>query len=296
MDLTLNRFNRIINLYFYTTVDSVVPARVIRCPRHGRKPTIEINGTYTSRFYLPEFNITVKNLYLDYQTEQYAKVKVEAGYSEGKPCAFEGTILSMYQEAPGPEGRTVIQCQQGKMEAWLNATVQLEFQTNTALREVLESISSKLGTSAPKLGTKAQTLMLPEPGFLYDGTARGAMAKLEEIFEEDDLVVYMRENSLYAQCMGKDDNTGAKVLQYMSAPPQPNTGGKNGVYYTTVTAPWMPDLQLFDKLIIPSRIYIRNFGMVGTGKTQKIQVNALSFHFGTTGSVNSMTVQGSLAR
>lgn len=296
MDLNLNRFNRIIDLYFYNTVDSLVPAKIIRCPRHGRKPTIEISGTYTCRFFLPSFNIKITNLYLDYQTEQYAKVRVEAGYVAGKPCSFEGSIITMYQESPGPEGSTVIQCKQGRMEAWLNTIVQLEFANNTSLTEVLESIRTKLKATQIKIGNKARTLMLPESGFLYDGSARGAMAKLEEMFEENDLVIFMRENCLYAQCMGRDDNAGAKVLQYMSAPPQPNTGGEDGVYYTTVTAPWMPDLQLFDKLIIPARVYIRNFGVVGSGKQQKIQVNALSFHFGTTGSINSMTVQGTMAR
>jgi hypothetical protein len=92
--------------------------------------------------------------------------------------------------------------------------------------------------------------------------------------------------------LASGDFAGIKIMEYLSAPPQPNTGGNGGVYYTTVTGPWMPDLNKFDRLIIPSRIYMKNFGLVGNGKTQTIQVTELSFHFGTRGSVNSMTVQG----
>ena len=83
----------------------------------------------------------------------------------------------------------------------------------------------------------------------------------------------------------------------MSAPPQENAGDSGGTYYTTVTAPWEPKLQKGDLLIIPSKVYVRNFTLVGgLSKTQKIEVTSLSFHFGTTGGTNSMTVQGFIVR
>ena len=292
MDLTLVSFNRIIDLTLYTAAGI---RREIKCPRHGRKPSIEINGTYTSRGYLASFNIAVKNLYLDLQTEQYTRIKVEAGYATDRKtntATFEGTILTIYQEAPGPEGRTIIQCQQGKLQEWLDATVQLNYEAGAVLGEILESIKNKLKIAKVQTGIKAKMLIIKEP-FMHDGSARGAIEKLEKLFEEEKLVIFMLENTLYAECLSKD-HTGAKVLQYMSAPPQPNVGGANGTFYTTVTAPWMPKLHMFDKLIIPSRVYIKNFGLVGTGKTQNIQVTGLSFHFGTTGGTNQMTVQGPL--
>lgn len=291
MGLELNRFNRIIDLVLYTTDGS---ARTIRCPRHGRKPSIEINGTYTSRGYLPSFNLTVKNFYLDLQTEQYAKIKVQAGY-EGNTITIEGTILTMYQEEPGPDGKTVIQCQQGKLQDWLDATGDFQFETGSSIMDVLEAIKKQLGATQVKAGDNAKSLTLREP-FLFEGTARGAMEKLAEKFQDKNLVVFMRDTTVYANCMGDKDTVAPKIMQYMSAPPQPNTGGSDGTYYTTVTGPWMPDLNLFDKLQIPSRVYVRNYGLVGTGKTQNIQVTQLSFHFGTTGSTNSMTVQGSIVR
>ncbi len=287
MALNLNKFNRIINLTFYTSAGS---KKIIRCPKHGRKPDIEINGTYTAKGFLKDLNITVKNLYFDLQTEQYAEIEIEAGY-EGNMVTINATILTMYQEAPGPDGRTVIQCQVGNMQDWLDATVQLNYDAGTSLIEILKAIQGKLGLTQVKPGTTAGTLILKEP-FKYDGSARGALKALEERYGEENLVLFVRSTTLYAECLASGDFAGIKIMEYLSAPPQPNTGGSDGTYYTTATGPWMPDLQMFDKLIIPSRVYIRNFKVVESGKTQTIQVTGLSFHFGTCGSVNSMTVQG----
>lgn len=287
MALNLNKFNRIINLTFYTTAGS---KKIIRCPIHGRKPDIEINGTYRSDGFLGQYNITVKNLYFDLQTEQYAKIEVEAGYV-GNTVTITGTILTMYQESPGPDGKTVIQCQWGDMQKWLDATVQLNYDAGTSLTEILKAIQNKIGLTQTKPGTKAGTLTTKEP-FMYDGSARGALRKIEQMYGEENLVLFVRDTTLYAECLASGDFAGIKIMEYMSAPPQPNTGGSDGTYYTTLTGPWMPDLQMFDKLIIPQRVYIRNFNVVENGKTQAIQVTGLSFHFGTCGSVNSMTVQG----
>lgn len=290
MDLALKDFNRIIDVTFYTAGGGVT---AIKCPRHGRKPSIEITGSYSTRGILSAFNITIKNLYLDLQTQQYARIKVKAGYANNL-ITIEGTILTMYQEAPGPDGKTVIQCQLGGLQDWLDGTVDLNFDAGTSITDVLDAIKDKLKATQTKPGDAARTLTLKEP-FMYTGSARDAMKALEKKFIEDNLVVFLRNNTVYAECVAKGDHIGIKVLKFMSAPPQPNTGGEAGTYYTTVTAPWIPDLQLFDILEIPSRVYIRNYGLVGTGKTQRIQVTTLSFHFGTTGSTNSMTVQGFLA-
>ncbi|MBP5792295.1 MAG: hypothetical protein J6W46_01450 [Spirochaetaceae bacterium] len=274
------------------TSKPITPIKKIICPRHGRKPDIEINGTFTSRSFLQAFNITIKNLYLDLQTEQYERVKVTAGY-EGNTIDIEGTILTMYQEAPGPDGKTVIQCQLGKLQDWLDATVDIYFEAGTSIMDVLAKIQTALKVTNKIAGKKAGALVLKQP-MSHLGTARDAMDKLAQMFKEEKLNVFLRNNTVYAECLGDGDIVEPKVLKYMSGPPQPNTGGSNGTYYNTVTAPWMPDLNLFDKLTIPSRVYMKNFGIVGTGSTQNIQVTSLQFYFGTTGSVNSMTVQGPL--
>lgn len=301
MAVDLERFNRIIDISFeannngaMTPGEFVRPTSII-CPRRGRKPTIEINGTFTTKNYMPTFNLTVKNLYLDLQGKQYSKVKIRAGY-EGQLVPIEGNILTMYQEQPGPEGRTVIQCMYGNVQQWLDTMVDLQFDKGAKLTDVLEAVKAKLGASEVKYGEKARALTLKEP-LQKNGTAREVLDVLKKRFEEERLALFIRGTMICAICLTEGDKIGTHKLQYMSAPPQENTGDEAGAYYTTITAPWMPELAIGDILEIPARVYIRNFGTVGgAAKTQKIQVTALSFHFGTTGTTNSMTVQGFMVR
>lgn len=292
MALELEHFNRIIDISFLGKDGTA--EKVIKCPRHGIKPNIEITGSFGTKNILPSFNITIKNLYLDLQKEQYSAIKVECGY-DGNTIPIEGTILTMYQESPGPDGRMVIQCQLGKLTDWLEANVDLNFEAGDAITEVLDAIKSKLNITQTSYGDEAKKLKLPE-NYMHNGSAREAMSKLSNMFQDKHLAVFMREKMLIAICLAEGDKVGEERLEYMSAPPQPNTGDDAGTYYTTVTAPWNPKLQIGDVLTIPSRVYMKNYGMVGSGKEQKIQVTALSFHFGTTGSVNSMTVQGFVVR
>lgn len=302
MAVSLERFNRIIDVSFFGASDSfdsrgfqLNALNSIVCARRGRKPTIEINGTFTTKNYMPTFNLTIKNLYLDLQGKQYSKVKIKAGY-EGQLVTIEGNILTMYQEQPGPEGRTVIQCMYGNVQQWLGAIVELQFDKGAMLSDVLNSIKTKLGATDVKKGVKAGTLSLKEP-LQFTGSARQALDELKKRFEEERLSIFIRGTMICAICLTEGDSIGQAKLQYMSAPPQENTGDEAGAYYTTITAPWMPELSIGDILEIPARVYIRNFGSVGgAAKTQKIQVTALSFHFGTTGTTNSMTVQGFMVR
>lgn len=299
MGITSSNFNRIIDISLIPdNSNATVPSekqktRTITCPRHGQKPVIEINGEFWGDMTLPQFNITVKNLYLDLQKEQYAKIKVSCGY-EGNTVPIEGTILSIYQESPGPDGTTIIQCQLGDLEDWLEATVNLNFEAGASLSDILDAIKTKLNASQVFMGIEAKKLSLQDP-FMHNGSAREAISKLIKVFENSRLALFMRDTTLCAVCATKGDFIGTHVLQYISAPPQMNTGSEKGTYYTTITAPWMPKLRIGDLLEIPSKIYMYNYNLVGNGKTQKIQVTAIKFHFGTTGGTNSMTVQGFIA-
>jgi hypothetical protein len=303
MGITNANFNRIINLKLNPAGNSkaAVPGEMrtptyIKCPVHGRKPNIEINGTWTTDVDLPAFNITIKNLYQDLSKEQYTSVEVEVGY-EGNTISIKGDIITMYQESPGPEGKTVIQCVYGRMQQWLDAHVNLNFPAGTQLSVVLGNILNAIKADNLLLGKRAQTLSLKEQ-LQFTGTARDALTRLTNIFQDDKLTLTMKGTELRAICVTKGDFVEAPlILEYMSAPPQENAGDDAGSYYTTVTAPWMPKLSIGNLLTIPSRVYIRNFATVGgSAKTQNIQVTSMSFHFGTVGGVNSMTVQGFLVR
>ena len=287
----MQNFNRIIRLTIYTRAGGVT---YIDCPTKGRKPAIEITGTFSSAGYIPAFNITIKNLYLNLKDQDYSTIEVEAGY-EGRTTTFTGKIYSMYQEEPGPEGRTVIQCKEGSVQPWLDATIQMTLEAGSPLTSALNQIGQKLGVYMVHATEHAKLLQIKQR-FEYDGSVRGAIEKLKNMFGLEKLDIYLRGNYLIAIRMNDyQDFVNSYILEYMSAPPQENTGGSDGTYYTTVTAPWMPELRIGDRLTIPSRTYIRNLVKVGTDSgTQDIQVTALSFHFGTTGGVNSMTVQGFL--
>lgn len=283
-------YNRIIELTLTATNGR---KHHIACPKHGRKPVIEITGNYTTANFLPAFNVTVKNLYLELKDQNYSKLKVKAGYADGSSDTFEGSILSLYQESPGPEGQTVIQCQLGQVQTWLDETVQMNYEPGTMLTILLEDIRKALRSTGVRTGQLKARYLQTKERFEYDGPARGAIAKLQKTFEDAGLNVFVRNNYLCALCAPGNDFISAHKLEYLSAPPQENVGGQEGAYYTTVSAPWNPELRIGDQLRIPSKVYVRNLVKVGgLSKTQVIQVTAISFHFSTTGSANSMTVQG----
>lgn len=181
----------------------------------------------------------------------------------------------------------------GTFETWLNTSVQLDYDAGTSLSTILDDIKNKMGAFSVTLRGKAASLSVKE-AFVFDGLAKDAFKKLENIFADSKLHLFLRNESVCGICY--EDNTGYIIshkLEYMSAPPQANAGGEEGSAYTTVTAPWIPQLRPGDRLEIPQRVYMRFFNTVGTGKaTQFIQVTTMSIHFGTTGGVNSMTVQG----
>ncbi len=293
MALNLERFNKIIDLSFYTASGSV---KTILCPRHGVKPDIQINGTYGASLELYQLHVVVKNLYLDLQQEQYTRLVIRAGYINNL-ITIEATIYSMFRENPGPDGTTVIQCQLGKLTSnWLSATVQLQFDKGTNLLKILKSIQKSLGATDVKMGLMAKTCVLEAP-FQFDGSARNALAELEQLFISKKLQILMQGTTLCALCLTQGDFIKSHIVQYMSAPPQMTPGDEAGQWHTMITAPWMPEVLPGDLLVIPSQVYINNGVLVGgINKTQMLEVTEMSFHFGTKGSINQMTCSGFIVR
>ena len=307
MAVSLERFNRVIDISFITDsiskydtrgfkLNHIADQRTIVCPRNGIKPDIQINGTLGSDNNLWAFHIMLKNFYYDLRTEQYSRVKVRAGYAN-KAITFEANILNMYQQSPGPEGTTVIECIYGNVtQKWLDATVDLNYNTNTKLTEILSSIKTKLNATDLALGLKAKMLTLKEP-FQFEGSAREALVRLEQRFQENHLQLFMRGDKLCAVCLTEGDSINQYVLQYLSAPPQQNPGDEQGTWTTQITAPWMPEVMPGDQLSIPLQTYIRNGMLVGgASKLQKLHVTKMSFHFGTKSSINQMTCEGYIVR
>ena len=296
MGLNLDRFNRIIDLAFFTQDGDAV---YVKCPRHGQKPKIEINGIFTygtsGGMCLSAIDITVKNLYLDLLDKQYSKIRIKAGYANNL-ITIDADINTMYQQGPGPEGTTVIQCIHGAVTSWLDTYVKLSFKAGTKLEDIISAIKTKLKVTDVIIGKVAREQSL-KIACQYDGTARGAMSYLEQLFTDKKLMVFMQGTTLCAVCCLEGDYVKTHVLEYLSAPPQQNPGDEEGMYRTQITAPWMPELQLGDALEIPSQIYIKNASLVGGAKKkQKMIVTRLDFHFSTVGSVNNMTAEGYIKR
>lgn len=291
MALNLNLFNRIIRLKIHR--ENNLPLE-IPCPVKGRKPNIELSGYLYANGDIPAFNLTIKNLYLELKDDIYTKVEVEAGY-EGCTAKLEGSIITIYQEEPGPEGSTYIQCNEASMTDWLDAYVNLNYAKGTYLNKILEEIGNKIKVKGTLVKGKAAGMMITDD-FEHNGTARDACTKLKKMFQNDYLVIFIRNEMLTAICLSQGDYINAHTLKYMSAPLQFNAGGdSSGSYYATVSAPWDPSLQPGDMLIIPSMVYQRYGERVGTNTgTQKIEVQSMEFHFGTCSGSNSMKVQGYL--
>lgn len=313
MAVNLENFNRIIDIEFSTSVNTRQKTtngkyydstgrelrnytRSIICPRHGIKPQIELNASYGDSKVLEVFNITIKNLYMDLRSEPYSKIKVRAGYANNW-VQFDANIFSMFQESPGPEGTTVIQCKTGDLtKSWLDSFIAVNYDKGQKLTEILQNIKSKVSGSDVALGAKAKTLALEDP-LQYNGDVRGLLSQLEERFAERNLRIFPRGSKICAICVTDGDFINTRVLQYMSAPPQQNPGDENGNWHTMITAPWMPDLLPGDLLIIPSNVYINSGSLVGGAKkTQKLQITNMHFNFGTRGTVNQMTCDGFIVR
>jgi hypothetical protein len=329
MAVSLERFNRIIDISFiterehygpkitmagaqqnplginlYSSVDlgtnqvlqKLTNYKSIICPRFGIKPDIQINGTLGADGNLWALHIMIKNFYYDLRTEQYSKVKIRVGYAN-KPITLEANILNMYQQTPGPEGTTVVECLYGNVaQKWLDTMVDLNYPKDTSLTDIIKAIKTKLNATNIHMGVKAGALKLDSP-LQFEGSARNALTELEKRFQDKHLQTFMRGDVLCAICLTEGDCVSQHVLQYLSAPPQQNPGDSQGTWTTQITAPWMPEVMPGDEIIIPLQTYIRNGQLVGFGsKMQRLHVTKMSFHFGTKGSINQMTCDGYIVR
>lgn len=288
-------YNRIIDINFLInkgTADKAVyvedPALTITCPRRGIKPSIEITGSFTTDTCLPPFNVAIKNLYMDIPNTQYPQLKVTAGY-ENTLQSFIGTILTMYQESPGPEGRTIIQCLVGTTQTWLDTIVKLQFDGDSykltdALQKIADSLGLRLICSESVKGMTGKTSLQ------FEGKVQEAMQVLKNIFQEEKLVITARADELRAY--SKNDKKGINdfELKYIATPPQQNAG-TDGIIYGTIVAPWIPTLRPGDKVTYSTWQFMKNYSVSRSDKASLI-VDNIQFHFGTVGSVNQMTIQG----
>jgi len=283
----LNLFNKIINLEFLDNDGNVAAA--IKCPKKGRKPSIEITGHLTGDSTLDTINITVKNMNLEIMGSDFPKVRVTAGYDDST-TTFDCDIFLTYQDSPGPESITTIQCTVGSLETCLKKTVSGLVQKDGSLQDAVKIVTDALGFDAPAIDPTAAK-MKTETQLCLDGMAREALYKMKAAFP---LAAFtLADNKIRVIALDVPQKAAIESIRYMSAPTQ-FTGGKNNPVQAVVTAPWIPVLRCHMPVEIPAKFYKGKGSVSQITDTTIITPYSIQIHFATTGSANKMVVSGTV--
>lgn len=289
MGLKNLRYNKLIDVHFLD--DNGKDMKAIICPENGQKPSIEIVGQYVTGDSIPRLSVTIKNFYLDAVGKEYPKIKISAGYGKQKKD-FVCSIFSIYQESPGPEGSTIIQCAPGELNQWLKATVNAHVDAGGSLKDAVTAISDAVeGLDSPQIDDGVAN-MKSETQIDFNGVAHEELRKVRKAFP--DAIISVTGNRIV--CWSRKDpapKTKRKV-DFMSAPPQLTGGGKNATA-AVITAPWDPDMRCGDLVEFPTKYYGGRSGNVTKeSETMTIVAYSVQFQFSTTGNANKMVVSGTV--
>lgn len=286
----LKLFNKIIHLEFLDVNGNVVTA--IKCPKRGRKPSIEITGQFVENGCTPAINIRVKNLYIEEIGDDFPAVRVTAGYDDST-STFDCSVFNMYQEAPGPESVVVIQATLGgELDKFLNNTVSGLVQAGGSLEDAIKLVSDALDFNAPSIDKKAAKLKT-ETQLCLDGTAREALKKIKAAFPS--IVTTIADNKIKVYSLDDPSQNAVARIDYMSAPVQ-LTGGKGNVTFAVVTGPWVPSLRCGEPVEFPTKFYAGKTGVSSSSAMSVMTPQSIQFQFSTTGTANKMVVEGTVAK
>ena len=283
----ITNFNKIIDLYFLNDNDAIVAQ--IKCPTHGRKPNITLTGAMYGRDIPNDFDITVKNFYIDSILSSAKKLRVYAGYEDKRRIMLESTIAYMHQESPGPESTTVVHCMFGQFVEWMTKTVDINLDKGYTLQAALAQISKPLGLKTPVVSSAIQEVS--EESFQFQGACKDAIAHLERSFDGVHITI---DSGTFVAYKEAGTSPGAEIdLPYLSAPPIIKAGSESMLASATISAPWNPilkpgDIVTFNSAYYQSTEYLKNFRQ----ERSRIEITSLQFHFATVGSANQMTIEG----
>ena len=280
------QWNKIISIKFFKE-NIELPQYEIKCPTYGRKPDIEISGQFVTDDLLPAFNVKIKNLYMDAPSGTDINMQIKAGY-EGSLQTFTGSLLSMINETPSPEGITTFQCVLGSMINYNDVNVSINLIKNYSLYEAAQKIADALGLTL-LIDTELITAMSGEP-LEFTGKAKEAISVLKQRFVEKHIMITIRDQKLCVWSTDTRQNFINYDLDYLSSPPQRTAGG-DGSVWNDISAPWIPALRPGDTLTYKSNSYRLNYHAVSE-KRQKLVTTTVQFHFSTVGNINQMTVSG----
>lgn len=292
--MAITNFNRIINLKFYSANEPSIPAYVITCPARGRKPNIEITGQYLASDISQSFNIRVRNLYLDLTENNYTMLEVEAGYENNLTVAFRGTIIYAFKESPGPESVTVIQCLLADSSLWTNKSININFDENITLKNVLDEFCKQLGYPEPMIAQSVASLAAKESQLNLYGKAEKVLNDIKIRFNvNDNLIITVTDTRVVAYEKNTLSPTREIPVSFLSSPPQLIGGGENSVT-ASFTALWIPDLRPGDVVTINTQYYSTSNMLAFKQDKIKMMINAIEVQFSTTAKNNQMRCKGSV--
>lgn len=256
----------------------------IKTPRTGRKPNIEISGQLTAKDYVADFEVRITNLYLaDKILSDYHEIEVTAGYEGSMSAGLSGTILNIYNESPGPDKVTVIQCASASFNKWINATVNLELDENFKLSEAIDKITKALDFDEAFIDNEIQSMTSPTP-LKINGSAKQAIVELEKLFPDTKTILSPNRISVYP----KEGKTNGKNHQLPLLIQAPQFSG--GV--VNLIAPWRPEISPGDTVTFSTNYYsTQTIDSSKIGNTA--EVVAIDFNFSTNGA-NEMHITGTV--
>lgn len=279
-------FSKIINLKILTQVPGLnnLQRYAIKCPATGRKPNIEISGTLTPQDIANNIDVRIKNFYTDQLKGSITDIEIQAGYAGRVMSAFNGSVVQVYTDSPGPDRTTVISCTTAKYEQWLDSTLELHLAPGWALSVAIQQISAGLGfTKKPYIGVREQACPIP---WDFSGFARDAFHKLNSFFP--DIRIQVMNSQLYVYS-SKIQRTKNIELKYLTCAPQISGDG------VTLTAPWNPEIKPDDLVSFNSRFFTAAAnGLRFDAARSTIRAKIIQFDFSTVGNTNQMIIQGTL--
>lgn len=267
--------------------EGVSPVSII-CPDSGRKPSIEISGTYDASDVINDFTVRITNFYIQ-GLSNYTRIRVSAGYMNNRTLCAEGEISFAYTESPGPDRVTVLCCKIGDSSAWTGRFLSVAFSAPVTIQEVIQKISDSLGFGTPNIDQQIKATTLPY--FFHTGRASGALHYLSELLPGTNITVANNRISVWVPGQGKEgqENSRSFLLQNLITPPAITGNAAN------VVAPWTPDIRPGDYVTFPTRFFSQDYAaaQAGTvGETCTIQVQTMTFKFATTEDSNEMQLEG----
>lgn len=256
---------------------------VIKTPRKGIKPDIEITGTLTGKDQVCDLEIRITNLYTDDILSGYHTVEISAGYADTMSKTIEGSVVNVYTESPGPDKVTVIYCTVANFDAWLNKTIDLKLAKNFTLKNAVAEITKALGFNEAQIdsGIAQSTCAAP---LEVNGTARQAVSELKKCFPGVNITVDKQFLKVFPESQQPATVMNHTLKALIQAPQF--SGGQ-----VSLIAPWNPAVRPGDFVTYPTNFFQTTMGLSPFSTAYVVSVQ---FSFSTNGDQNEMSITGIL--